>query len=326
MSNFYNLKSEIKTEDLKEPASDFAAVCAPGTLKLSFTDPVLDGDCVYFKAKLDGAGAAAPAAAAAAAAAAAREPKKEIGDELLSFYSDIAELEKTSAPHTAASSPEPPPPPPPPEIVREAVLIDREKDNEKEKEKDPKVAKKKSKVQRQKRVMRAEGGTATEGMCPIIPTGGPFMNGGHSGIPETNNENLLQIFTKITEIAGFPINVSTDIDFITRVAHMESKSKKPKAIIVRFLARYKKDDCLSRLRKLRDFKACDAGFAGSNSSIYFNDHLTKANKLLLKDAKKLAAEKSYKWVWVRHCCIMVRRDDTSKVLNILTSEDLKEIK
>ncbi|XP_073955712.1 uncharacterized protein [Choristoneura fumiferana] len=146
------------------------------------------------------------------------------------------------------------------------------------------------------------------------------------GIPETNNENLLQIFTKITEIAGFPINVSTDIDFITRVAHMESKSKKPKAIIVRFLARYKKDDCLSRLRKLRDFKACDAGFAGSNSSIYFNDHLTKANKLLLKDAKKLAAEKSYKWVWVRHCCIMVRRDDTSKVLNILTSEDLKEIK
>ncbi|KAI8422104.1 hypothetical protein MSG28_009992 [Choristoneura fumiferana] len=75
-----------------------------------------------------------------------KEPKKEIGDELLSFYSDIAELEKTSAPHTAASSPEPPPPPPPPEIVREAILIDREKDSEKEKEKDPKVAKKKSKV------------------------------------------------------------------------------------------------------------------------------------------------------------------------------------
>lgn len=146
------------------------------------------------------------------------------------------------------------------------------------------------------------------------------------GIPEAKNENLLQVLTKITQLAGFPINVNTDIDFITRVAHMESGTKKPKSIIVRFLARYKKDDCLAHFRKLRDFKACDVGFTGNNSSIYFNDHLTRTNKLLLKDAKKLATERGYKWVWVRHCCIMVRQSDTSKVLNILNSGDLKDIK
>ncbi|XP_063529580.1 uncharacterized protein LOC134740857 [Cydia strobilella] len=148
------------------------------------------------------------------------------------------------------------------------------------------------------------------------------------GIPEAKNENLLDIFSNLTKMAGFPINVDTDIDFITRVAPMSSDTKKTKAIVVRFLARYKKDDCLNRLRKLRDLKACDVGFAGNNSPIYFNDHLTKVNKLLLKDAKRIARDNGYKWVWVKVTVhfIMVRRNDTSAVINILSSEDLKKNK
>ncbi|XP_047990143.1 formin-binding protein 4-like [Leguminivora glycinivorella] len=43
------------------------------------------------------------------------EPKKEIGDELLSFYSDIAELEKSTPPTTGPASPEHPPLPKEPE-------------------------------------------------------------------------------------------------------------------------------------------------------------------------------------------------------------------
>ncbi|CAG5054581.1 unnamed protein product [Parnassius apollo] len=60
------------------------------------------------------------------------EPKKEIGDELMSFYNDIAELEKQSGPNTASNSPEPPPPP--------------EIKDFKAKDKDAKTSKKKSKV------------------------------------------------------------------------------------------------------------------------------------------------------------------------------------
>ncbi|XP_050348593.1 formin-binding protein 4-like isoform X2 [Nymphalis io] len=59
-----------------------------------------------------------------------QEPKKEIGDELQSFYNDIAELEKTSG-STEPNSPEPPPPP---EI------------SDKTKDKENKVARKKSKM------------------------------------------------------------------------------------------------------------------------------------------------------------------------------------
>ncbi|XP_049703530.2 uncharacterized protein LOC110377873 [Helicoverpa armigera] len=62
------------------------------------------------------------------------EQKQEIGDELASFYSDIAELEKqTSGPHTASNSPEP------------VDTKDKHRDKP-DKDKDVKTIKKKSKV------------------------------------------------------------------------------------------------------------------------------------------------------------------------------------
>ncbi|KAJ0183528.1 hypothetical protein K1T71_001504 [Dendrolimus kikuchii] len=71
------------------------------------------------------------------------DPKQGIGDELASFYSDLAEIEKqTSAPHTASNSPEPPPPP----AASEAREKPKEKDREKEREKDKDRVKKKAKV------------------------------------------------------------------------------------------------------------------------------------------------------------------------------------
>lgn len=75
------------------------------------------------------------------------EPKQEIGDELASFYSDIAEIEKqTPAPHTASNSPEPV------DIKEKSREKDREtqkerdRERERDKDKESKTAKKKSKV------------------------------------------------------------------------------------------------------------------------------------------------------------------------------------
>lgn len=63
------------------------------------------------------------------------EQKQEIGDELASFYSDIAELEKqTSGPHTASNSPEP------------VDVKERHRDRERDKDREVKPVKKKSKV------------------------------------------------------------------------------------------------------------------------------------------------------------------------------------
>lgn len=147
------------------------------------------------------------------------------------------------------------------------------------------------------------------------------------GIPERKGENLLEIFKEINSLARTSVDCNTDIDFINRVAPRNNEDKRPKAIIVRFMARYKKDDCLNSLKKLRDFKACDIGFPGSSSNIYFNDHLTSGNKVLLKQARNLAKERAYKYTsWVKNCSIFVRKSDTSPVINIASKNDLKKIK
>lgn len=79
------------------------------------------------------------------------------------------------------------------------------------------------------------------------------------GVPEKKNENLFDILRIISDRAEYKINPASDIDFITRVAPKKSDSKKIKPIIIRFLARYKKDDFLSRVRKLK-LKARDIGY------------------------------------------------------------------
>lgn len=78
------------------------------------------------------------------------------------------------------------------------------------------------------------------------------------------------------------------------------------------------------MRKLK-LKACDLGFSG-NSSIHFNEHLTSANKALLKRAKEVAKERNYTYVWVKNCSVMVRRSDTSPVIHISNVMDLNKIK
>lgn len=144
------------------------------------------------------------------------------------------------------------------------------------------------------------------------------------GIPERKNENLLDILKSISNISEYKIDPAIDIDFITRVAPKKSDSKKIKPIVVRFLARYKKDNFLSRVRKLK-LKAGDIGYTGCNNSIYFNEHLTSLNKSLLHKTKTKAREKQFAYVWVKNCAIFARRNDTSPVISISDEQDLNKL-
>ncbi|CAH2083324.1 unnamed protein product [Euphydryas editha] len=144
------------------------------------------------------------------------------------------------------------------------------------------------------------------------------------GIPERKGENLMQILTDVANKAKFSLDPSQDIDFITRVAPKNSDCKKIKPIVVRFLARWKKDEFLSSTKKLR-LKCTDINISG-DSFIHFNDHLTRANKALLQRVKSLCKEKTYKYVWVKNCTINVRRSDTSPVIHISKVSDLNKIK
>lgn len=145
------------------------------------------------------------------------------------------------------------------------------------------------------------------------------------GIPEAKNENLLNIINKLSGVADIKNFADSDIDFVTRVTPKHNDSKKSRPIVIRFLSRYKKDDFLARLREKKNLKCCDIGYAGNSNRIYFNDHLTSFNKMILRKTKDLAREKKFKYVWVKNCSIMARKNDTSPVLHIQTENDFKKI-
>lgn len=147
-----------------------------------------------------------------------------------------------------------------------------------------------------------------------------------NGIPETKNENLNAILSSLAQLSGYPLNIDTDIDFVTRVAVKNDKeNKKPKPIIVRLQARYKKDDFISSLRKLKNLKASDLGFAKTDTRVYINDHLSAFNKYLLREAQARRNQKQYKYCWVRNCAIQVRKTDDSPILYIASVKDLNKI-
>lgn len=139
------------------------------------------------------------------------------------------------------------------------------------------------------------------------------------------NENLFDILQTISDRIQHKVDPSLDIDFITRVAPKKSDPKKIKPIIIRFLARHKKDDFLSRVRKMK-LKASDIGYVGFDNFIYFNEHLTSINKSLLHQTKVIAKEKQYTYVWVKNCAIFARRNDTSPVIAITNELDLNQLK
>ncbi|XP_028160459.1 uncharacterized protein LOC114352897 [Ostrinia furnacalis] len=149
-----------------------------------------------------------------------------------------------------------------------------------------------------------------------------------NGIPEKKGENLLNLVRSLAQKCGFSISVDSDVDFVTRVAvKNDADNKTPKPIILKMHSRYKKDDFLTLLRKIKNCTARDIGITGAQSGnrIFFNDHLSARNKYLLNQAKKLAREKGYVYCWVRNCTVMVRRNDQSPIIHISSEQSLNKI-
>ncbi|KAG7301073.1 hypothetical protein JYU34_015459 [Plutella xylostella] len=152
------------------------------------------------------------------------------------------------------------------------------------------------------------------------------------GIPEKKGEDLMAIVRTLAQKCDFNLKPEVDIDFVTRVAARgnidgeDSLNRRPKPILIKMQARYRKDDFLALLRKVKNLKASELGYSGCDSTIYANDHLTAKNKQLLRRTKTLAKERGYAICWVRNCVIMVRRSPDSPVIHINSDDDLKKLK
>ncbi|CAB3226051.1 unnamed protein product [Arctia plantaginis] len=129
------------------------------------------------------------------------------------------------------------------------------------------------------------------------------------GVPLTKSENLYDIVGVISNIIKCSMR-KEKINYIARVPCVRSDSSK--TIIMAFNNRYVKENIVAAAHKHKSIVISDLVFKG-RGKVFVKDRLTIFNKALLKRVKDEATESNFRYVWVKHCKILVKKSDTSPV-------------
>ncbi|KAG5877989.1 hypothetical protein JTB14_032220 [Gonioctena quinquepunctata] len=114
-------------------------------------------------------------------------------------------------------------------------------------------------------------------------------------VPEKNNENLVDVVTKI----GRFLNMSLDPDSIDTAFRVPSRAEnKPKNIVVKFKFKQSLDYFLTAAKVARKDPHNQRGFNldGISNRFFINEHLPPKTKMLLKQIREEAKNKNYRFV------------------------------
>lgn len=152
------------------------------------------------------------------------------------------------------------------------------------------------------------------------------------GIPEQSNENLLHLALVAATKLGVELKEG-DIDWVQRagpkrtpavaVPNNEATSQLPRPIVVRLLRRAKRDDLLRAAKTRKSITTEDFGIGNKHTRIYFNERLTKENRLLFRDCRKKAALAGYRYCWTNNGSIFIRKHDGRPAIRIRNSDELQ---
>ncbi|CAK1582329.1 unnamed protein product [Parnassius mnemosyne] len=124
---------------------------------------------------------------------------------------------------------------------------------------------------------------------------------------------------------------ASDIRSVHRVAP-KVPNDRPKNIVLQLTTRRLRDDMIAAASSRRTLtttqlfgSANSAAATAQNTRFYINEHLTLKNKVLFSNARQLAKSKGYKFVWVKNSCILLRKNDDSRVIHIRCTNDLSKI-
>lgn len=85
------------------------------------------------------------------------------------------------------------------------------------------------------------------------------------------------------------------------------------AIIVRFVNRKHKIELLRQAKQLK------------GSDVYLNEHLTKRNADIARQARILRKEKKIQATWTRNCKVMIKLNGTEEDAKVITIRDLEDL-
>lgn len=144
-------------------------------------------------------------------------------------------------------------------------------------------------------------------------------------LPERRGENLIGILECLGNLIKLPIQ-SSDVVAVHRVPHADNKSTRPKNIVVKLASRVLRDNIISACRLAKGLDSKSLSINGPQTAIYVNEHLTLGNKILFRQCREIAKKQGYKYVWVKHGIILLRKSDTSPVIAVRSVSDINRIK
>lgn len=131
-----------------------------------------------------------------------------------------------------------------------------------------------------------------------------------SGVTEQKNENLIQLVKSVGVAINCPFN-EKEIDVVHRVECFDRK--KTKNIILRCQSRILKNNLIASARKfVKDnggIKLSSLGLPGE-TPVFVNEHLMPEKKSFLMKAKNYCKDHNIKYLWVKDCKILARKNDT----------------
>lgn len=150
-------------------------------------------------------------------------------------------------------------------------------------------------------------------------------------VPENKNENLVNTVQQLGKIIKCPI-ADQNIHFCARLAKLNAKSPRPRAILVKFSSPRLRDEFIAATIKFNKNNPNDKlntshlGIATTKKTpIYIAENLTPEGKALHAAARIKAKELGFRFVWVRDGKIFVRKNEGTNYVYIRNHETLNNL-
>ncbi|CAH0726206.1 unnamed protein product, partial [Brenthis ino] len=148
------------------------------------------------------------------------------------------------------------------------------------------------------------------------------------GIPEINNESLQHVVLLAARKVGVDLE-DGDIDWVIRagprvkrVITMENNSQFPRPVVVRLLRKTKRDQIIKAAKSRRNIKSTDLDIPGTPYKVFYNERLTKYNRELFREARRMAKQHGFSHCWCSQGTIFVRKSEGKPARPVRNFDDL----
>lgn len=131
------------------------------------------------------------------------------------------------------------------------------------------------------------------------------------GIAQQDNEDLTAIVGRLAARLKLSVPHPNQIESMHRLKPRDGKTP---PIIIRFYDRSERDLWISKRTTLK------------KEHVYINENLTKLQRWLFWNAKECANEMGYRYIWMKHGKILVRKKEGAAAIRIDDENDFDKIR